>query len=464
MTGILKVDTIQNANASNIVTQTNSTTITIGTSGQTVALASGASSSGFGATYNGAVNWSTTVRTSGFTAVSGNGYFVNTTSAEVTVTLPASPSAGAIVAIKDYAATSGTNNIIIGANGSKINGGTLDYKINTNGNSVTFIYIDSTQGWLIVYDGLNSSASADSDFIIATGGTVYTCGDYKVHAFNSTGCFVVQNGGTPIGSTTVDYMVVAGGGGSSLYALGAGGAGGFRMSTALPVSVATYPVTIGAGGVGATPSAPNSNGSQGGNSIFSTITSSGGGAGGNFNTPGPVATDGSAGGSGGGIGRDAYLAGRTSANNGNLPSVSPSQGNPGGVYAYGPSGTQGAAGGGGASASGGNGSPGNGAGPGGAGSPAAPVFGAAPKPYYQANNPLNGPTSTGIFAGGGGSASYPCGSGGGTGGPGGGGNGKPSPGNGNNGLANTGGGGGASFNCNSGSGGSGVVLIRYKYQ
>jgi len=257
-------------------------------------------------------------------------------------------------------------------------------------------------------------------------------------------------------------MVVAGGGGSSLYALGAGGAGGFRMSTALPVSVATYPVTIGGGGTGAIPSGP-SQGLQGGNSIFSTITSSGGGGGGNFPTPGPVTSDGSAGGSGGGIGRDAYLAGRTSANNGNLPSVSPSQGNPGGVYAYGPGGTQGAAGGGGASASG-NPGPGNGAGPGGAGSPAAPVFGAAPKAYYQANNPLNGPTSTGIFAGGGGSASYPCGSGGGTGGPGGGGNGKPSPGNGNNGLANTGGGGGASFNSNSGSGGSGVVLIRYKYQ
>jgi hypothetical protein len=53
-------------------------------------LASGATSSGFGATYNGAVNWSTTVRTSGFTAVSGNGYFCNTTSAAFTVTLPAS--------------------------------------------------------------------------------------------------------------------------------------------------------------------------------------------------------------------------------------------------------------------------------------------------------------------------------------------------------------------------------------
>ena len=44
------------------------------------------------------VNWDTTVKTSDFTAVSGLGYFVNTTSGAVTVTLPASPSAGDIVA------------------------------------------------------------------------------------------------------------------------------------------------------------------------------------------------------------------------------------------------------------------------------------------------------------------------------------------------------------------------------
>jgi hypothetical protein len=147
MAGILKVDTIQNANASNIVTQTNSTTLTIGaagqtvsldggiiksgsttltigTSGKTVALASGATSSGFGATYNGALNWDTTVKTTGFTAVSGTGYFVNTTSGAITVTLPASPSAGNIVGITDYAGTAATNNITIGRNGSKIEGTT----------------------------------------------------------------------------------------------------------------------------------------------------------------------------------------------------------------------------------------------------------------------------------------------------------------------------------------------------
>jgi hypothetical protein len=122
MAGILRTDTIQNSNTSTIITQTNSTTITIGTTGQTVALASGASSSGFGATYNGAVNWDTTPKTTGFTAVSGIGYFVDTTAGAITVTLPATPSAGAIVAITDYAGTAATNNITVGRNGSNIEG------------------------------------------------------------------------------------------------------------------------------------------------------------------------------------------------------------------------------------------------------------------------------------------------------------------------------------------------------
>jgi hypothetical protein len=120
MAGILRTDTIQNSNTSTIITQTNSTTITIGTTGQTVALASGASQSGFGRA--GSVNWDTTPKTTGFTAVSGNGYFVNTTAGAITVTLPATPTAGDIVAIADYANTSATNNITVGRNGSNIDG------------------------------------------------------------------------------------------------------------------------------------------------------------------------------------------------------------------------------------------------------------------------------------------------------------------------------------------------------
>ena len=108
MTSTIKVNNIQNQCGAHIINES-SNTITIGASGDTIALASGASQTGFGRT--GTVDWDTTAKTASFTAVSGNGYFVNTTSGAITVTLPASPSAGDIVAIADYTNTFATNNV-----------------------------------------------------------------------------------------------------------------------------------------------------------------------------------------------------------------------------------------------------------------------------------------------------------------------------------------------------------------
>jgi hypothetical protein len=442
MAGILRTDTIQNSNTSTIITQTNSTTITIGTtgqtvsldggiiksgsttltigtSGQTVALASGATSSGFGATYNGAVNWDTTVKTTGFTAVSGTGYFVNTTSGAVTVTLPATPSAGAIVGITDYAGTAATNNITIGRNGSKIEGATENGTLYVNRDTVTLIYVDSTQGWVPVVD--NSGSALRPLFVTATGGTITTCGNYKIHTFTGSGCFVVSCAGNALGSSAVDYLVVAGGGGggkhiNSVTFGGGGGAGGYRESVpnpaawttspianpggSLPVTATTYPITVGGGG-GCS--------STGSNSIFSTITSAGGGRG--FGGCGP----GTCGGSGG-----------TQYRSGNTPPVSPPQGN---------SGADGGGGGAGTAAPGPNGG----------------------------NGVSSSITGSSVARGGGGGSSV--GSGNGSGGTGGGG-----PWNGQPGTVNTGGGGGgggfpgATQIYPGGNGGSGIIAIRYKYQ
>ena len=79
---------LQASDGGNLISQSG-TTITLGASGDTITLASGASQTGFGRT--GTVDWCTTAKTSPFTAVSGDGFFVNTTSGAVTVTLPASP-------------------------------------------------------------------------------------------------------------------------------------------------------------------------------------------------------------------------------------------------------------------------------------------------------------------------------------------------------------------------------------
>ena len=86
------------------------TTVTLGRCGGTVSLASGATQSGFGRT--GTVDWETSIQTGTVTAATGKGYFVNTTSGEITVNLPAG-AAGSIVAVSDYASTAASNNITI---------------------------------------------------------------------------------------------------------------------------------------------------------------------------------------------------------------------------------------------------------------------------------------------------------------------------------------------------------------
>ena len=89
MTSTIKVNTIQDSCGSALVSKCSST-ITLGASGKTIALATGASQTGFGRT--GTVDWCTTAKTSPFTGVSGKGYFINTTSGAVTITLPSSVS------------------------------------------------------------------------------------------------------------------------------------------------------------------------------------------------------------------------------------------------------------------------------------------------------------------------------------------------------------------------------------
>ena len=476
MTSIIKVDNLQNQCGANIISES-SNVITIGASGDTVTLAAGASQSGFGR--SGSVNWDTTAKTTGFTAVSGNGYFCNTTSAAFTVTLPLSPSAGDIVAIADYANTSATNNITVGRNSSKIDGETINAVINVNGQVYTLVYVDATEGWKTVGQTFNQISIPQ--FVAATGGTVTCCGNYKIHTFTGPGTFTVSSAGNSAGSNSVDYLVVAGGGGAGTQGGGGGGAGGLRFSSstytapptsaprtgsALPVTATAYPITVGAGGSGASGGcgSPVGPGSSGNNSIFSTITSTAGGGGGRstYTTGSPDA--GLTGGSGGGKGKNIQGCGAA----GNTPPTSPSQGNPGGAQlGPNPTGGTGSGGGGGAGAAGGAGS-GPGSGPG------QPQFNGSGGVGLEIN--ISG--SNTYYSGGGGGGSdvgpqpaSPAPIYGGLGGQGGGGPGAWMGGsvsnNGTAGTANTGGGGGgAELGCSAsgGTGGSGIVVIRYKFQ
>ena len=143
MASTIKVDNVQNQPGTNVINKCG-TTITLGASGDTVSLASGASQSGFGR--SGSVNWDTaSIKTATFSSVSGNGYFCNTTGGAFNITLPSSPSAGDIVALKDYAGTFATYNLTIDRNGSKLDSSSSNKALSTANLSMTLVYVDGTQ-------------------------------------------------------------------------------------------------------------------------------------------------------------------------------------------------------------------------------------------------------------------------------------------------------------------------------
>ena len=487
MASTIKVDNVQNQPGTNIINKCG-TTITLGASSDTIALAAGATQTGFGRT--GTVDWITTPKVTGdspITGVTGKGYFLNTTAGEITINLPAG-AAGSIVSMADYAATWQTNKVTVNANGSEnIGGDSNPAYLTIAGQSVTFVYVDSTQGWLNTMDS-TSNIRGVPPFIAATGGTPCTgaivCTNYKVHKFTGPGTFSVSNISPVAAENIVGYTIVgSGGSGGTGCSGGGGGAGGYREgrnvpidnyanasplvadypgpnSNEIPVAVSDYVITVGGGGAarcGGPGPGYNNQGYSGSVSTFSTITGAAGGGGGSgaTNTPSPGDNTGIPGGSGGGGGHSSGSGGT-----GNAPPVTPNQGFNG--------------------------------------EPSQPLTGPAPS---DAGGGGGGATTVGVdsctshaggvgattsitaspvsYAGGGGGSNR-CGGGapdvaGGLGGGGRGGYG-PRPGpepqsTGQDGTDNTGGGGGAGKAytpggdmASSGKGGSGVVIIRYKFQ
>ena len=120
--------------------------ITMGSNGQV--LSTNGTTASFTDPAGGGTDWQA-VKTSGFTAVGGEGYFCNTTSAAFTVTLPSSPSIGDEVAIVDYAGTFDSNNLTVGRNSKNIQGSAADLTVATERAGFTLVFTDNTQGWLI---------------------------------------------------------------------------------------------------------------------------------------------------------------------------------------------------------------------------------------------------------------------------------------------------------------------------
>ena len=377
----------------------------------------------------GGISWQT-VKTSDFTAEAGKAYWVNTTSGAISATLPSSPSLGDTIIFGDYASTFQTNSLTILLNGEKLDGSTNSAIIATQGTVVTLVYIDSTKGWLPSVKG-SVTEYGQATFIAATGGTITTDGDYKFHQFTTSGTFAVQSlGNASGGGSTIEYLIVGGGGSGGTGSVGVGaqsngaggGAGGIQNNTSFTAAVQSYSLVVGAGGAGVNPQ--NAGGNDGNNST--------------------------------GFGATAGLGNNNSGMTGGA-SGTPQSKSGGGSSSY-------AAGGGGGAGANGSGASGNNVANGGAGLQYSnfSTFGAeAQSGSFSAN-----PTANGFFAGGGqgggaGGAQYRAAGGGGAAV----GNDTTSAGF-NAGVVNTGGGGAGGYaeNAKSGNGGSGVVIVRYKFQ
>jgi len=449
--------------------RTNCGTVQLGDSGDTITIPAGATitnngtQTGFGRT--GTVDWQTSsIKTSTFTAANGEGYFADTSSGGFTMNLPAG-TAGNIVSVVDYTNTFQTNGLTIAPNGSeKIGGTNASLTLTTEGQSVTFVYVDSTEGWKNVQDSTSNAVGVS--FVSASGGNAtLTNGDYKTHVFTGPGTFTVSSIASCAANNKVDYVVVGGGGGG--YG-GGGGAGGFRVFSTAPgsnsplnnsgaspntevtVTATGYPIAVGGGGAGSpgSPSYCAPAAGAGVASTFSTVTSAGGGRAGAFAPSGaPACGTGGNGGSGGGGGYLQSGGATVPGGTGNTPPVAPPQGLNGGSGRHVPGLWALGGGGGGAGTAGTDGSPG-GPSAGGNGSYIADSFMGPTAPSYGTPGPVS---STRYFSGGGSAGPGSAGDGGG--GPG------SSP---RDATVNTGGGAGGS--TPTGSGGSGIVMIRYKFQ
>ena len=298
----------------------------------------------------------------------------------------------------------------------------------------------------------NTPALTPANNLIATGGTITTYTDYKVHTFTGSGTFEITANAP---SDTFDVLVVGGGGagcrtlsGGGWMCGGAGGAGAFRANASQTGTVQTYTVTIGAGGTAALPC-------DGVDTVFGSITSQGGESGSPNHQGGSNAES-----SGGGSGSAVDYGSATGGSGGTY-------GNDGGgaVWATSGSGQGGSGGGGGAGSAGGDGT----------------TSGSPPSRHDVGGNGGAGATNvyrTGsavYYAGGGGGGSGANDTDSGTGTPGtgtnGGGNGGSKNGNtkvaATAGSVNTGSGGGGNVADSTleahGDGGSGIVVVRYPF-
>ena len=256
---VVKTNAVQAADAGNIISQSG-TTITLGASGDTVNIAAGASLVG------GGISWQSSIVTAAtHTAVSGEGYWIDTTSNACTITLPAAPAVGDQIIFTDYARKWGTNAVTINQNSKKFQGFTSPNPIyDTAGQSVDIVYSGATQGWIPNSDDdvtFETSQAYDAEYLLVAGGGSGGSGD---GAGAGAGGHLTNFGGTAIGLTpSATYTITVGGGGAAVGSPGVKVKGNDGDdSTVLGTGVSL--TAVGGGGGGASIGAPGYDGGDGG--------------------------------------------------------------------------------------------------------------------------------------------------------------------------------------------------------
>ena len=220
--------------------------VATGNSGQVLTSQGAGAAPVFADPSSGGTEWQSSIKTADFTAVANQGFWVNTASGDVVVTLPSSANVGDIVELADYSRSWGTHSVTLNDNGLNFQGtGSSVPVYNENGQHVVLVYSGSTKGWIPKLD----SVVADKT------------------------------------QTILRFLNLAGGASGGANSGGGGGAGGLKQGTAVVTAGDVYTITIGGGGSGVSPNSAGNNGSSSsirassGGKIISVTTGGGGGGG-----------------------------------------------------------------------------------------------------------------------------------------------------------------------------------------
>ena len=314
--------------------------------------------------------WQSTIQTSNFTASSNKGYWVNTTSGAITITLPASPNVGDILEFSDYSRTWGTNAVTINTNSLNFQGNTSpNPEYNTNGQSVKIVYSGSTQGWIPTSDDdvtYETPQSYDAEYLVVAGGGGAGNNSNR-SAGGGAGGLLTNYGGTAISLLTGNVFTITVGSGGAAGSTSSGSAG--NDSVLSGSGITTITAVGGGGGGGNIPTTGGSGGGGADGQSGAAGTVGQGNAGGNGT--GGAAAAGGGGGGAGAVGGNSSSSSGGAGGNGSANSITGSSvtyaGGGGGVAENGTGGAGGSGGGGAGNGSSGTAGTANTGGGGGAG-------------------------------------------------------------------------------------------------